>query len=130
MSPSTLRRYEEGLRIGRELIEKFRDRFPAAMACLEEDLQACLQCLRFPKEHHQRVRTTNVLERLFGENRRRVKVISHFFDEKAGMKLVYATLIAASKKWRGVRMTPLISRMVDGLWKEVFGETRQETWAA
>ena len=68
MSPSTLRRYEEGLRIGMELIEKFRDRFPAAMACLEEDLQAFLQCLRFPKEHHQRVRTTNVLERLFGEN--------------------------------------------------------------
>ena len=122
--------YEEGLRIAREVIEKFRDRFPAAMACLEQDLEACLQCLRFPKEHHKRIRTTNLLERLFGENRRRVKVIPHFFDEKAGMKLVYATLIASSKKWRGVRMTPLISKRVDDLWKEVFGETRQETWAA
>ena len=122
--------YEDGLRIGKELIKKFRDRFPAAMACFEQDLEACLHCLRFPKEHHKRIRTTNLLERLFGENRRRVKVIPHFFDEKAGMKLVYATLIASSKKWRGVRMTPLISKRVDELWKEVFGETRQETWAA
>ncbi len=122
--------YEEGLRMGREVIETFRGRFPAAMVCLQEDLEASLQCLRFPAEHQKRIRTTNVLERLFGENRRRVKVIPHFFDEKAGMKLVYATLIASSKKWRGVRMTPLISKMIDDLWKEVFGETRQETWAA
>ena len=122
--------YEDGLRIGREVIEKFRDRFPAAMSCLEQDLEVSLQCLRFPKEHRQRIRTTNILERLFGENRRRVKVIPHFFDEKAAMKLVYATLIASSKKWRGVRITPLISKTVDVLWKEVFGETRQETWAA
>lgn len=122
--------YEDGLRIGREVVKRFRNRFPAAMACLEEDLEACLQCLRLPKEHQKRVRTTNVLERLFGENRRRVKVIPHFFDEKAGMKLVYATLLASSKKWRGVRMTPLISKMIDDLWKEVFGESRLETWAA
>ena len=32
---------------------------------------------------------------------RRVKVIPHFFAEKAGMKLVYATMLAASAKWRG-----------------------------
>ena len=38
--------YEQGLRIGRELIARFRDRFPAAMACLEEDLETCLQCLK------------------------------------------------------------------------------------
>ena len=37
------------------------------------------------------------------ENRRRVKVIPHFFAEKAGMKLVYATMLAASAKWRGVK---------------------------
>ena len=122
--------YEEGQRLGRDVIEKFRDRFPAAMACLQEDLEACLQCLRLPKEHQKRIRTTNVLERLFGENRRRIKVIPHFFDEKAGMKLVYATLIATTKKWRGVRMTSLISKRIDELWKEVFGESRQETWAA
>jgi transposase-like protein len=122
--------YEEGLKIGREVIAHFRDRFPGAMACLEEDLESCLQCLKLPTEHHKRVRTTNLLERLFGENRRRVKVIPHFFAEKAGMKLVYATMLAASAKWRGVKMTPLISRQVDELWQQVFSQTRVEIWAA
>lgn len=122
--------YQEGLRIGREVIARFKDRFPAAMACLEEDLEACLQCLKLPPEHHKRVRTINLLERLFGENRRRVKVIPHFFAEHAGLKLVYAAMLAASKKWRGVKMDAIINKRIDELWQEVFGELRQETWAA
>ncbi len=122
--------FEEGLRIGREVIDQFKDRFPTAMECLEEDLEACLQCLKLPSEHHVRIRTTNLLERLFGENRRRVKVIPHFFKESAGMKLIYATMLAASKKWRGVKMDAIINKRIDEAWKEVFGELRQETWAA
>lgn len=122
--------FEAGVRIGREVIERFKNRFPSAMECLAEDLEACLQCLKLPPEHHRRVRTTNLLERLFGENRRRVKVIPHFFAEKAALKLVYATLLAASKKWRGVRMDPIINKRLDELWKDVFGTVREETWAA
>lgn len=87
--------YEEGLRAAGETIERFKDGFPSAIKCFEDDLEACLQCLKLPKAHHKRVRTTNLLERLFGENRRRVKTIPHFFAEKAGLKLVYATMLAA-----------------------------------
>ena len=122
--------YEEGFRIGKEIIKKFRSRFPAAMVCLEEDFEACLQALKLPKAHHKRVRTTNIQERLFGENRRRVKVIPHFFSENAGMKLMYATLLAASRNWRGARMDPFIAREIDKLWNKVFKKARQEMWAA
>jgi len=122
--------YEEGLRIGKEIIKKFRSRFPAAMACLEEDLEACLQALKLPKAHHKRIRTTNLQERLFGENRRRVKVIPHFFSENAGMKLIYATILAASRNWRGARMDRFIDGEIDKLWKKVFKKARQEMWAA
>jgi transposase-like protein len=122
--------YEEGLKIGREVIQRFKDRFPSAMACLQEDLLACLEVLRLPKEHHQKVRTTNLLERLFEENRRRVKTIPHFFAEKAGMKLVYATLLAVSQKWRGVRMDAFIGKQIDDLWETVFERSREEMWAA
>jgi len=122
--------YDEGLRLARAVIAQFQDRFPAAMECLADDLEACLQCLKLPADHHKRVRTTNVLERLFGENRRRVKVIPHFFAEKAGLKLVYAAMLAASKKWRGVKMNAFIVKQIDTLWEEVFGQTRQTTWAA
>ena len=122
--------YDHGLRLGREVIERFRDQYPSAMACLEEDLEACLQVLRLPEEHRRRMRTSNGLERLFGENRRRVKVIPHFFTEKAGIKLVYATLVAASQNWRGVTVTPEIAQVIDELWEEVYLHSRIETWAA
>ena len=35
--------FDDGMRIGREVIERFKDRFPSAMECLAEDLEACLR---------------------------------------------------------------------------------------
>lgn len=100
--------YEEGLAIAREVIAKNERRFPEAMKIFGEDLEACLTVLKLPLIHRRITRTTNLLERLFGENRRRTKVIPHFFEESAAMKLIYATLVAASRKWRGVEMSPAI----------------------
>lgn len=122
--------YEKGLAKANEVIAQFKDRFPSAMACLAEDLEACLQCLRMPEEHRKRVRTTNLMERLFGENRRRVKVVPHFFSEKAGLKLAFATMLVASKKWRGVKMNPELIKQIDKVWIEVFRDPRQKVWAA
>lgn len=38
---------------------------------------ACIAHLRFPLGHRRVIRTTNLLKRLFGEERRRTKVIPH-----------------------------------------------------
>jgi len=57
-------------------------------------------------------------------------VIPHFFAQRAGMKLVHTTMLAASRRWHGVQMNPLINQTVDQLWREVFGKTRGELWAA
>jgi hypothetical protein len=55
---------------------------------------------------HRRVtRTTNLLERLFGEERRRIKVIPHAFSERAVMKLMFAAPQRARATWRGVTIT-------------------------
>jgi len=116
--------------VGRQVIERFKDRSPSAVKCMAEDLEGCLQCLRLPAEHHQRVRTTNLLERLFGKNRRRVKIVPHFFAERAGMKLVHATMLAASRRRHGVQMSPLVNRPIDQLWQDLFGKTTEELWAA
>ena len=45
------------------------------------------------------------MERLFGEERRRSKVIPHAFGERADMNLMYAALLRASESWRGIRVT-------------------------
>ena len=61
--------YEQGLKKGREVIARYRQRFPSAMKCMEETLEACLQALRLPAAHHKRLRTSNLLERTFGEHK-------------------------------------------------------------
>jgi len=117
--------YEEGLRLGQELIARFGDRYSPAMECLGEDLNECLTYLKFPEAHHKAIRTTNLLERMFGEGRRRTKVIPRFPPEKACLRLLYASLITASKSWRGVKMTPDIWWELEALRREAFGNQKQ-----
>jgi len=98
--------YEDGLHRGRALIETYRDRYPRAMACLAKSLAECLTCLKLPDSHRRRVRTTNSLERLIEEGRRRTKVLGSAPNEEAGLSLVHAVLVDVSKRWRGIRITP------------------------
>jgi transposase-like protein len=98
--------HAQALKRGRALIAQFRDRYPAAMDCLERDLEECVTYLRFPAVHHVRIRTTNRLERLNGEGRRRTKVIPRFPTERSCLALLFASLVTASKHWRGVKITP------------------------
>lgn len=107
--------YAVALKRGHDLIAKFKDRYPAALECLERDLEECLTYLQFPPAHHQRIRTTNRLERLNGEGRRRTKVIPRFPTERSCLSLLYASLIAASKHWRGIRMTAATLRQLQQL---------------
>jgi len=81
------------------LINTFDRAFPAAVACFRDDLDALLAIHRVPVRHRIRVRTTNLAERSFVEERRRTKVIGRFGDEHAAMKLVFATMIRAAERW-------------------------------
>jgi len=81
--------------------------YPAAVACFSDDLDALLAIHRVPVRHRIRVRTTNLAERSFVEERRRTKVIPRFTDEKAAMKLVFATLIRAADRWCRVSISDL-----------------------
>jgi putative transposase len=100
--------YPEGLRIARDIIARFEDEFPSAMECLAEGLEETLCVLKFPAAHRKSIRSTNLLERLLGESKRRTKVIPRFPTEKSCLSLVYAVLIDASSHWHGLKMTPKI----------------------
>jgi putative transposase len=117
--------YEEGLKRGHELIARFEDRYTLAMECLEEDLAECLTYLRFPQAHWKVIRTSNLMERTFGEGRRRTKVIPRFPTESVGLRLLYATLITASQSWKGVRMPPDTWFEIELLKREAFSEPSQ-----
>jgi putative transposase len=117
------------LKRGRDLIAKFKDRYPAAIECLERDLDECVTYLRFPEAPHHRIRTTNRLERLNGESRRRTKVIPRFPTERSCLSLLYASLITASKRWRGIPMTVAHVKHLQHLRATIAAPTKEEAVA-
>jgi len=105
--------HETGVRRAKAMIERYERELPSAMACLAEDLEASLAHLKLPGLHQKMVRTTNLCERSFVEERRRSKVIPRFFDERSCLKLVFATLWRASQRWRGVRFTEMEKKQLE-----------------
>jgi putative transposase len=97
-------------RMAAETLEQYQELYPSAMKSFTEDLEACWAYLRCPAAHHKLIRTTNLLERVFVEEKRRTKVIPRFLTEQACLKLVFATLWQTSQRWRGVRMTEFEQR--------------------
>jgi transposase-like protein len=89
------------------VINRYRSQYPAAVACLQDDLEALLNVHRVPVRHRINVRTTNLAERSFVEERRRTKVIPRLLDEKSAMKLVFATLIRCAQRWMRISVSDL-----------------------
>lgn len=89
--------------------------YPAAMRAMTADRASLTVYLRFPAEHHKRIRHSNFIERTFGETRRRVKVIGRFPGETSCVSLVWAVLDRASRGWRGFTMTPQALRTLQDL---------------
>ena len=95
---------------------------PSAVACFEDDFEACIAHLRLPVTHRRATRTTNLLERLFVEERRRLKIIPNGFGEKAVLKLMFAALIRAAERWRGLRFSEFELRQIAVVRKELDAE--------
>ena len=93
------------LRNAEEFRRKYQSKYLSAVECFDDDLAACIQHLRCPAKHRKHITTTNLVERSFGEENRRSKVIPRFFTEKSGLKLVYATLIRVAMKWNALKFT-------------------------
>jgi putative transposase len=66
---------------------------------LEEHIEECLSCLAFPESHRRRIRTTNGLERLNQEIKRRTRVVRIFPNEKSCLRLVTALAVEQSEEW-------------------------------
>jgi transposase-like protein len=73
----------------------------------------------------RRIRTTNRIERLNGEGRRRTKVIPRFPSERSCLSLLYASLIAAARHWRGIPMTVTILRQLQSLRAAIAAPTKE-----
>jgi transposase-like protein len=105
--------------VAADVLKAYQTRYPSAMRSFQDDWDACIAYLRCPAIHHKRIRTTNLLERSFLEERRRTRTIPRFFTEKSCLKLVFATLWRASLRWQGVRMSEIERQQLKLLRREL-----------
>lgn len=94
--------------LAERFVEAYAESYPAMVKCFCDDLEACLVHLKYPLGHRKYIRSTNLLERAFVEEKRRTKVIPQHVNERGALKLVYGTLIRASKRWQRVSMPSLV----------------------
>ena len=102
-----------------DLKARYGQALPSAVRCFEDDFEACVAYLRYPLAHRKSIRTTNLLERLFGEERRRMKVVANAFGERPVLKLMYAALIRASERWRGIRVGAFERKQLEAIRQEL-----------
>jgi transposase-like protein len=76
-----------------------RTRFPQAAALLEEAAEDILAHKHFPEEHRRQLHSTNPLERLNKEIKRRSNVVGIFPNVRAAIRLVGAILLEQDDEW-------------------------------
>jgi transposase-like protein len=109
-----------------DLVERFGKEYPAAVACFEEDFEACIAQLHCPPGHRRVIRTTNLLERLFREERRRLGAAGTLMGgERVVLKLMFASVIRAADRWRGIRISEFERRQLEKLRDQLVTDHRQ-----
>ena len=72
---------------------------PEAMACLEDGFAAATQFYAFPRGHWLRIRSTNGIERLNGEIKRRIRAVGAFPDRESALRLITAVALQVTAVW-------------------------------
>jgi len=107
------------------LAAKHETAYPGFSKCLRSDAAGLTAYLNTPVAHHRRVRHSNLIERTFGETRRRVKVIGRLPGQTSCLSLVYGVLTRASVGWRGLAYDPAITLHMQALRRRLFDPPRQ-----
>jgi len=94
-----VRREKTALALAEEFIELYGKRFTKAVSVFEAGIGDALSYLSFPGIHHARIRTTNMLERLFREIKRRTRVVGVFPSETSASTLATAIALRSSEEW-------------------------------
>jgi transposase-like protein len=81
-------------------IQKYAVSAPKLSAWLEENLSEGFTVFDFPLEHRRSIRTTNSLERINKEIRRRTRVVGVFPNEASCLRLISALLMEISEEWQ------------------------------
>lgn len=124
---------EQAKQFIKDFKKQFAKTYPTARERLSTDLEQCLSFYFLPANHWKRVRTSNKLERLNKEIRRRLKVIGRHPDEHGCLSLIYAVSKKYSEQQRGY----LVTDIERAIWKklrdqkiEMLKQLELDLWAA
>ena len=94
-----VRREKTARALAKEFVELYGGRFPKAVSVFEGGINDVLTYLDYPGIHHARIRTTNMLERLFKELKRRTRVVGVFPNETSAATLATEIALRSSEEW-------------------------------
>jgi putative transposase len=94
-----VRRQKTARALAEEFVEFYGKRFPKAISVFEAGIGDALTYLSFPGSHHAKLRTTNMLERLFKEVKRRTRVVGVFPNEASASTLATEIALRSSEEW-------------------------------
>lgn len=91
--------YEDAGKQSKLFIQEYEGKYSEAIQCLEEGLEDSLQFFHFDFIDHRRISSTNVLERLNREVRRRSRVVGIFPSRDSYLRLLTSYLIEYTEEW-------------------------------
>ena len=89
----------EAIGLFRRWKRRWQGQAPKAVACLESDLEELLAFFDCPKVHWKRLRTTNVIERLFVEVRRRIRTMCAFTTRSSCERILFSVFDRMNQHW-------------------------------
>jgi len=81
------------------MIAIYEDRFPKLAKYLSDNLGDMMTFLSFPKKHHRKIHSTNLVERFNREIKRRTKVVGAFPSEGSALRLLIPLAVDTNAKW-------------------------------
>jgi len=87
-----------------KLLDKLEDEKPDVARWIDEEIESCFSVYNLPQPHHKRMRSTNMIERLNQELKRRSCVIRIFPNEASCIRLLGTLCMEQSEVWETGRM--------------------------
>ncbi len=115
------RNLEEAQRDVGVWLAKWSARYPKLCSWVEENIQETLSFYRLPRQHHKHLKSSNMLERLMEEFKRRTLVVRIFPNVASCLRLIRALAIEMHENWieatRYLNMEPLSEQKKEALRK-------------
>jgi len=100
-------------------LAKWGKRYPKLCVWVEENIEETLSFYRLPRQHHKNMKSTNMLERLMEEIKRRTLVVRIFPNAAACLRLVRALTVEIDESWieamQYLNMEPLAEQKREAL---------------